>query len=110
MALQQPGSVSYHQRPGRVPELGLLPRDISVSEDWAERAPPLTWALWDSWPWIHDSRRADPTPSQLQYLGEQPHMCVGKSQLEDSSVGELVLEEIPSYPLEPLTSCSSREI
>jgi hypothetical protein len=30
----------------------------------------LRTALWESWPWGHESRRADPSPSHMQYCGE----------------------------------------
>lgn len=42
-----------------------------MSEDCAEAALLLTWPSWESWPWRHVSKRAEPTPSRLQYLGEQ---------------------------------------
>lgn len=42
-----------------------------MSEGCAEAALLLMWASWESWPWRHESKRAEPIPSQLQYLGEQ---------------------------------------
>lgn len=42
-----------------------------MSEGWAGLAPPLIWASREIWPWDHDSRRANPTPSQLQYSNIQ---------------------------------------
>lgn len=50
------------------PWSGLLPENMLMSEGCVELA--LAWASWDSWPWGHESRRADPTPSKLQYPGE----------------------------------------
>lgn len=32
-----------------------------MSEGWAELAPPLAWASWESRPWGGESRRADPS-------------------------------------------------
>lgn len=42
-----------------------------MSEGCAEAALRLTWASWENWPWRRESKRAEPTPSQLQYLEEQ---------------------------------------
>lgn len=47
-----------------------------MSESCAELALLLTWALWESWPWGHENRRADPAPTQLRCLGERaPHIA-----------------------------------
>lgn len=52
-----------------------------MSEVYAEQGSPLTLALWESWPWGHESQRVDPAPSQLPYWGKwelqvsQPQGC-----------------------------------
>lgn len=43
---------------------GLWLRDMF--ECYAELGPILTWVSWESSPWGYNSRRADPTPIQLQ--------------------------------------------
>ena len=48
-----------------------------MSERCAELALPLTWALWEIWPWEHESRRAAPVPTQLQCLGERAPYIAG---------------------------------
>lgn len=59
-----------------------------MSEGYAELIPSLTWALWDRWPWSHDSKRADPTTSKLKYMGEQTlHIVrVAGEPTEDTNV------------------------
>lgn len=44
-----------------------------MSEGYIELASLLTWALWEILPLAYESRRADSSPSQLQYLGKLPH-------------------------------------
>lgn len=69
--------ICYHQRPGGHPWSGLLPRDMLIFESCAELAPPLPWALRESWPWKQENRGADHTLSQLQYLGEWDRHIAG---------------------------------
>ena len=60
-ALQQQGSVTVKGQadiPGLAATVGMV-----MSEDCVELAPPLTWASWESWPWGHESRRANLTPT-----------------------------------------------
>jgi hypothetical protein len=69
VALQQQDC--YPRRPGRCLWFVLSLWDMLMSEGCAELVPPLTWASWESWPWVYESRRADSARSQLQYSGEQ---------------------------------------
>jgi hypothetical protein len=47
-----PHLVCYHRRPGRRP-WSRLPWHLLMSEGCVELALPLTWALWERWPWWH---------------------------------------------------------
>jgi hypothetical protein len=62
--------VYCHKRPGRCLWSWLLPENMLLSMGCAELTPPLTWALWESWPWQNKSRGTGPTPSQLWYCRE----------------------------------------
>lgn len=69
MALQQQGvATTKHQ--ADVPGLVCTQKRVDV-QGLCRLALLLTWASWESWAWSHESESVDPTPSQLQYLGEQ---------------------------------------
>lgn len=75
VALQQQVSATPKAQPD-TPGLGCCLKHVNVgglcimSEGCAELASALTWILWKSWLWGHESMRSEPTSSQLQYLRE----------------------------------------
>lgn len=92
-----------------------------TSESCAELAPPLTWASWKSWPWDPESRRVEPTHSQLRYLESGP--CHSSPRRRHGRGKDTLLHT--QYPLQstagrrdvinvgelslPLTYCSTQE-
>lgn len=67
--------------------------DTLMSGCCVELSRPLIWASWESWPWVHENRRAGEL-TQLQYPGDglSTLWVLQESQLpKDISVGKLVL-------------------
>jgi len=50
---------------------------LRAGQNWPHPLPP---ALWESCPWGHESRKADATPSQLQYSGKQAMYTAQKAE------------------------------
>ena len=86
----------------------IKPRDMLICEGCEELATLFIWSSWESWRWGHESRRADPTSSQLQFSRDWPELQT--SYPEDTSMektgatttlqcGDVNKREIPSSPL-----------